>query len=180
MPRSIPVFVYLLMLIPALAVLGTAGALMSAPIAEAATIGKETGLPVPRYVSLRSGEVNVRAGPGSRYPIEWVFKRRNLPVEVVAEFDTWRKIRDFEGTEGWVHQSMLSGRRMIQVIGQVRTLRRDPGGSAPAVARMEPGVLGNLEDCLHEWCEIRVSGLSGWVSRAHIWGVDVKESLRDK
>ena len=147
------------------------------PAVRAATVGKQTGLPVPRYVSLRSGEVNVRAGPGSRYPIEWVFKRRSLPVEVVAEFDTWRKIRDFEGTEGWVHQSMLSGLRMIQVIGQIRTLRRDPGSSAPAVARMEPGVLANLENCQQKWCEIQVSGLSGWVSRAHIWGVGVKEGL---
>jgi SH3-like domain-containing protein len=128
-------------------------------------------------VSLRSNEVNVRAGPGARYPIEWVFKRRNLPVEVVAEFDTWRKIRDFEGTEGWAHQSMLSGRRMVQVIGQIRTLRRDPGESASAVAHLEPGVLANLEDCRHEWCEIRAFGLSGWVSRAHIWGVDVKEAF---
>jgi SH3-like domain-containing protein len=175
MPRPLILVFCLLILSSVWAPFGFLGA----SSAYSATVGKQTGLPVPRYVSLRSGEVNVRAGPGSRYPIEWVFKRRSLPVEVVAEFDTWRKIRDFEGTEGWVHQSMLSGRRTIQVIGQVRTLRRDPGGSAPAVARMEPGVLGNLEDCQHEWCEIRVSGLSGWVSRAHIWGVDVKERLDD-
>lgn len=142
-----------------------------------ADVGRETGLPVPRYVSLHSSEVNVRAGPGSRYPIKWVFQRRSLPVEVVAEFDTWRKIRDFEGTEGWVHQSVLSGRRTVLVIGEIRTLRRDPGRSAPAVARMEPGVLGQLDDCRFEWCEIRVSGIAGWVSRAHIWGVDVKEAL---
>jgi len=127
---------------------------------------------------LRSNEVNVRAGPGARYPIEWVFKRRSLPIEVVAEFDTWRKIRDFEGTEGWAHQSMLSGRRMVQVIGQIRTLRRDASGSSSAVARLEPGVLANLGDCRDEWCEVSVSGLSGWVSRAHIWGVDVKEAHR--
>ena len=171
MLRLISLFVCLLVLSPV--------RFPMVPVVQAATVGKQTGLPVPRYVSLRSGEVNVRAGPGSRYPIEWVFKRRSLPVEVVAEFDTWRKIRDFEGTEGWVHQSMLSGRRMIQVIGQIRTLRRDPGSSAPAVARMEPGVLGNLEDCQHKWCEIQVSGLSGWVSRAHIWGVGVKEGLSE-
>jgi SH3-like domain-containing protein len=71
---------------------------------------------------------------------------------------------------------MLSGRRTVLVIGEIRTLRRDPGASAPAVARMEPGVLGQLDDCRHAWCEIRVSGLAGWVSRAHIWGVDVKEA----
>lgn len=151
----------------------------ASPRASDGAVGKETGLPVPRYVSLRAAEVNVRTGPGSRYPIDWVYKRRSLPVEVVAEFDTWRKIRDFEGTEGWVHQSMLSGRRTVLVIGQVRTLRRDPGNSAPAVARMEPGVLGQLEACEHEWCEIRVSGIAGWVSRSHIWGVGLNEALAD-
>ena len=177
MPRLLSLLVCFLVLAPLWSSIWSWAWSAGAGSAWAATVGKETGLPVPRYVSLRSGEVNVRSGPGSRYPIQWVFKRRNLPVAVVAEFDTWRKIRDFESTEGWVHQSMLSGRRMIQVIGQVRTLRRDPGGSAPAVARMEPGVLGNLEDCQHEWCEVRVSGLSGWISRAHIWGVDVKEGL---
>ena len=72
-----------------------------------------TGLPVPRFVSLRSAEVNVRTGPGTRYPVEWVFVKRDIPVEITAEFDTWRRIRDWEGTEGWVHQSMLSGKRAI-------------------------------------------------------------------
>jgi SH3-like domain-containing protein len=163
----------LLSVIVCLVFLGSTG-----PSAVAATVGKQTGLPVPRYVSLRSNEVNLRAGPGARYPIEWVFKRRSLPIEIVAEFDTWRKIRDFEGTEGWAHQSMLSGRRMVQVIGAIRTLRRYASDLSSAVARLEPGVLANLEDCQHEWCEVRVSGFSGWVSRAHIWGVDIKEALR--
>lgn len=145
---------------------------------SAATLGKHTGLPVPRYVSLKAREVNVRTGPGGRYPITWVFQRRRLPVEVVAEFDTWRKIRDFEGTQGWVHESMLSGRRTVLVIGGIRTLHRDPSHSALVVARMEPGVLARLEECGYEWCEIKVSGLSGWISRAHIWGVGLTEGTK--
>ena len=142
---------------------------------SAVTLGKQTGLPVPRYVSLSAQEVNVRTGPGGRYPIAWVFQRRSLPVEVVAEFDTWRKIRDFEGTQGWVHQSMLSGRRTVLVIGELRALRHDPSSTASAVARLEPGVLARLEGCRPEWCEIKVSGLFGWISRAHIWGVGSAE-----
>ena len=80
------------------------------PVIAKADLGKETGLRVPRFVSMNSAKVNVRAGPGTRYPIKWVFQRKTLPVQIVAESDTWRKIRDFEGIEGWVHQRMLSGR----------------------------------------------------------------------
>ncbi len=76
---------------------------------------KSTGLPLPRYVSLRAEEVNMRTGPGVRYPVDWVYKRRNLPVEIIAEFGTWRKIRDVEGAQGWIHQSMLSNRRTFSV-----------------------------------------------------------------
>jgi SH3-like domain-containing protein len=81
---------------------------------------------LPRFVSLRASEVNLRTGPGIRYPIEWVFKRRDLPVEVVDEFESWRRIRDWEGTLGWVHQSMLRGRRTALVTGEPRVLRRAP------------------------------------------------------
>src|SRR5438876_886029 len=84
----------------------------------------EKNLPVPRFVSLRSEQVNVRTGPGERYPIEWVFTRRDLPVEIVAEFENWRKIRDSEGSEGWVHQRMLAGRRSVLVRDKVRELHR--------------------------------------------------------
>src|SRR3954451_6927804 len=93
-----------------------------------------TGLPVPRFVSLRSSEVNVRTGPGTRYPVEWVFVKRDIPVEITAEFDTWRRIRDWEGTEGWIHQSMLSGKRAMVVLGEVRTLRRAAGETAAPLA----------------------------------------------
>ena len=146
--------------------------------AIAATVGTETGLPIPRYVTLRAKEVNVRAGPGVRYPIEWVYQRPNLPVEVIAEFDTWRKIRDPDGTEGWVHQQMLSGRRAVLVIGAERLLRRTPEPNAPTVARLEIGVIGWLDGCRQDWCEVDVAGLDGWIPRSHIWGVRADEALR--
>ncbi len=86
--------------------------------------GKGTGLPLPRFVSLRAREVNLRIGPGVQYPVDWVYLRQNLPVEIVAEYGTWRKIRDWQGTQGWVHQSMVSGTRTFIVTGQERTIRR--------------------------------------------------------
>ncbi|CAK0747157.1 hypothetical protein WCLP8_1780016 [uncultured Gammaproteobacteria bacterium] len=138
---------------------------------------KTTGLPVPRYVSLRSGEVNVRTGPGMSYPVEWVFLKREMPVEITAEFDTWRRIRDVEGSEGWVHQSMLSGRRSVLVRGEVRTLRREPRPDAVAVARVEPGVIGMLARCRAEWCEVDLGGYRGWLLRAQVWGIYSNEKM---
>jgi len=143
------------------------------------SIGTETGLPIPRYVTLRAREVNVRTGPGVRYPIDWVFQRPNLPVEVVAEFDTWRKIRDFEGTEGWVHQSMLSGRRTVIVMQAVRLLRREPSEGAAPMARLEPGVIAWLEVCRDGWCEVEVAGIDGWLRRGDIWGVRADEGAAE-
>ena len=138
----------------------------------------DSGLPLPRFVTLKGDEVNVRAGPGQRYPINWVFLRQAMPVEVVAEFDTWRKIRDFEGIEGWVHQSLLSGRRGAMVTGsELRDLRLDPDPAAPVVARAEPGVIGRLLRCPTDgppengWCYLDIEGHRGWMSRADFWGV---------
>ena len=96
--------------------------LIAIPVIATADLGKETGLRVPRFVSMNSSKVNVRAGPGTRYPIKWVFQRKTLPVQIIAESDTWRKIRDFEGIEGWVHQRMLSGRRRAVVTGAIQQL----------------------------------------------------------
>src|SRR5262245_57081238 len=99
--------------------------LVVGPPASAATLGSETKLPIPRFVSLRSGEVNLRTGPGTNYPVDWVFVRRGMPVEIIAEFDVWRKIRDWQGTVGWVHQSMLDGRRTARITGADRELRNE-------------------------------------------------------
>ena len=144
---------------------------------SAASAIKTSGLPVPRYVTIRSAEVNARTGPSTKYPIEWVFARRGMPVEVVAEFDTWRRIRDREGSEGWVLHGMLSPKRSIMITGEVRTLRREPAPAARAVARAEPGVVAQLLRCKEEWCEIDAGGYRGWLRRGEVWGIYPAERL---
>ncbi len=130
-----------------------------------------TGASLPRFAALRSSEVNLRSGPGAQYPVEWVFLRRSLPIEITAEYGNWRKVRDVDGSEGWVHKSLLTGRRSALVTGAVRTLRRDPGAVSAAVARAEPGVVGKLLACRDGWCQIEIEGRKGWLPTAHLWGV---------
>lgn len=136
-----------------------------------------TGLPIPRFVTLRAGEVNARIGPGRSYPVEWIFSRKEMPVEITAEFDTWRRIRDWEGSQGWVHQSMLSGKRGVVVMGQTRTLRKEPMESATVVAYAKPGVIGKLAKCKGDWCEVDLKGHKGWLTRADVWGVYAEEKF---
>lgn len=140
---------------------------------------KGTGLPLPRYVSLRAGEVNMRTGPGVQYPVEWVYRRQFLPVEIIAEYGTWRKVRDWQGTQGWVHQSMLSGRRTFVVTDRVRTIRRSPDTNSAGVARLEPGVIGRVLGCPTDstWCRVEVDGRDGWLRRVELWGVYRHEIL---
>ncbi|MDA0702039.1 MAG: SH3 domain-containing protein [Proteobacteria bacterium] len=152
--------------------------LLLAVPAAAQTETQPTGLPLPRFASLRADEVNVRTGPGPRYPVEWVFVRRNMPVEIVAEFDTWRRIRDWQGTEGWAHKSMLSGHRTVMMQGEVRTLRREPTEDSPAVARAETGVVGSLEACDSGWCRVEISGFEGWLKSNEFWGVYPDERIK--
>ena len=130
-----------------------------------------TGLPLPRFVTLRASEVNLRSGPGTRYPIDWVYRRSGMPVEIIDEFDTWRRIRDWQGTEGWVHQSMVQGRRGVLVIGKLQTLRRRPEVAAPGVAQLEAGVVGELDRCRGEWCQVSAGGYSGWLERKGFYGL---------
>jgi SH3-like domain-containing protein len=142
-----------------------------------ATALAEDSLPLPRYVSLHAPKVNVRTGPGTRYPVDWVLVKKGMPVEILAEFEHWRKIRDWQGTEGWVHQSMLSGSRTAVILTEVRALRRRPDPAAPVVARAEPGVIGQVLACEGGWCRLDVSGFKGWVERGAIWGVAEKEDF---
>ena len=130
----------------------------------------ETGAPLPRFAALRSDEVNLRAGPGSQYPVEWVFLRRALPIEITAEYGHWRKVRDVDGSEGWVHKSLLTGRRSVLVTGAVRTLRRKPDATSTAVARLEPGVVAALLSCGDGWCRIEIDGRKGWLPEDSFWG----------
>ena len=143
-------------------------------------VGSDSGLPIPRFVSLRAEEVNLRAGPGMQYPIEWVYRRPDLPVEVIDEFDNWRKLRDWEGTEGWVHSSMIQAKRTAQVLptadGGPRTLRRAPRAEAPAVATLQPEALGNLIGCDGGWCQLGFAAFEGWLQREEFFGIHPNEA----
>jgi SH3-like domain-containing protein len=131
-----------------------------------------SGLEIPRFVSLKSEEVNVRSGPGTRYPIQWVYRRGGLPVEVIDEFELWRKIRDVEGTSGWVHKTMLSGSRSVMIKGkQSRLVTATPDPSGRAVLKAEPLVVGKLVECDKIWCRIQISGRKGWIEKKYLWGV---------
>lgn len=134
-----------------------------------------TGLPLPRFVSLKSDDVNVRQGPGQEYDVAFTFVRRGLPVEIVQEFDNWRKIRDSEGDEGWVFHSLLSGERTALVAPW------EPGGQfaahssaraeATVVAYLQPRVVANVEQCTGTWCRVSVQDHAGWIEQERLWGV---------
>ncbi|MEQ9638534.1 MAG: SH3 domain-containing protein [Alphaproteobacteria bacterium] len=155
-----------------LAVIVAAYALAGAPaaIADDGAIGA-SGLKLPRFVTLGSDEVNLRTGPGTRYPKSWVFRRAGLPVMITAEHEYWRKVRDVDGAEGWVHRSLLSGRRGGLVVGDIATLRAAPDAGAAPVLRAEAGVVGRLQSCRVAWCEIEIAGRQGWLPRDAIFGV---------
>jgi SH3-like domain-containing protein len=138
----------------------------------------QSGLKVPRFASLRSGEVNVRTGPGTRYPVEWMFQRRGLPVEITAEFGTWRRIRDGQGAEGWVHRSMLSGKRTALIAAGIETLHRRASADSPAVAKAQQGVVATVRACRDKWCEVEAQGFRGWVRQASLWGVYPDETIK--
>jgi SH3-like domain-containing protein len=138
-----------------------------------------SGLPLPRFVSLRSDEVNLRSGPGVRYPVDWVYSRRDLPVEVIAEFEVWRKIRDWQGAEGWVNQTFLSARRMVVVTGKQRALRAEPDDKAPALAMLDMTVVARLISCPRgkNYCRIEAGNIQGWLKRDEFWGVYAGEYI---
>lgn len=143
---------------------------LTAPVAAQVS---GSGLPLPRYVSLRAGEVNLRTGPGVQYPVEWVYRKSGLPLQVIAEYKTWRKVTDWEGAEGWVHQTMLSSKRGFIVTGGTRSILSKSERGTRAVVRVQAGVSGQLIDCPDDtdMCRVEVEGFEGWLPRAEFWGV---------
>lgn len=138
--------------------------------------GPSTGLPVPRFVSLKADEVNVRRGPGWDHAVAWVFRRAGLPVEIIAEFDVWRQVRDSEGASGWIIGTLLSGRRTVLVApwverGRTIDLHKSASKSAPVEAKLSPGVLGDVRFCDGNWCRITAGGVSGYIPQNEVWGV---------
>ncbi len=139
----------------------------------------ETGLPVPRFVSIKSSEANVRSGPGKRYPIQWVFKRRNLPVEITEEYEHWRKIRDIQSDQGWIHKSQLSGYRTGLVKTNGAKLYNSPTVKSSGLAVLENGVIVNLDSCKDGFCYAEVSKVKGYIEVNNIWGVYFGEEFDD-
>jgi SH3-like domain-containing protein len=137
-----------------------------------------SGLPIPRFVSLRSSEINLRVGPGHHFPTEWVYHRTNLPVQIVAEFGDWRKISDMDGTLGWVHKSMLSGHRYVIVLKDKTPLHTSDEASSSIDAYLENGVVAKLLKCKENYCRIEIrqsSSYKGWVLKDSLWGLEENE-----
>jgi SH3-like domain-containing protein len=141
--------------------------------------GTSTGMPLPRWASLRTDEVNLRAGPGTRYPIEWVYHRRDLPVEIEREFEVWRLVEDQDGVKGWVHQATLIGHHTFVVRNTEQAIRSEPANDASPVAELKPGVVGRIRACAAtaDWCEVQVGEYRGWIRRDGIWGLRPGEAV---
>lgn len=143
-----------------------------------------SGLPLPRFVSLKSSRVNVRRGPGQDYDVAWIFVRPGLPVEIVQEFDNWRKVRDSEGEEGWVFHSLLSGRRTGIVAPWEKegrfAARASADVNARAVAYLEPRVVTDIDTCDGAWCHVRGDAYDGWIEKDRLWGVYPQEVVEER
>ena len=144
-------------------------------------VGSASGLPVPRYVSLKPDRVTVRGGPNRDHEIEFVFTRSGLPVEITAESDNWRRIRDWEGAEGWVYHSLLSGRRTALVSAKqpddLVPLYDKADAQSALVARLQPGVLATVKHCSGTWCRVTGVGFDGWIVQDRLWGVYPNEKI---
>ncbi len=148
----------------------------AAPV-QAQDLGPVTGMPLPRFVSLKSASTNARRGPSLSHRVDWEFLRKGLPVRVTAEYENWRRVEDSEGAGGWVHYTLLSGARAILVTAGTATLYRTPDSNAAKVAVAQAGVIGSLESCADGWCEIEVDGFGGWTEAGNLWGVYGIEAL---
>lgn len=151
-----------------------------APIRAAALAqdqrGPVTNLPLPRYVSLKTGEGNARRGPSLTHRIDWVFKRRSMPLQITAEYGHWRRVQDRDGAGGWVHYALLSGVRTVLVEQDMLPVHAHPDQKAPIVAAFELGVVARLGECTEGWCRIAAGGYRGWARKQDLWGVEPDET----
>ncbi|WP_315726524.1 MULTISPECIES: SH3 domain-containing protein [unclassified Bradyrhizobium] len=140
-----------------------------------------SGLPVPRYVSLKSDHVNVRAGPTKDNDVAWVYTRSGLPVEITAEYENWRRVRDSEGSEGWVYHSLLSGRRTAVVTmknkDELAPIYESADATSAVTARLQAGVVAQVKKCGNGWCRVLGNGFEGWIQQQRLWGVYADEQV---
>ena len=140
--------------------------------------GQVTNLPIPRYVSLKAKEANARRGPSLSHKIDWIYKRKNIPLEVYAEYENWRRVRDFEGLGGWVHYTLLSGTRYVLIKDELLEMRLLPSSEAQVIARVPQHNIATLDKCNLDWCRIVDDGYKGWVLKSGILGV-YKNEIED-
>ena len=165
-----------------LLVAGLAAAWMPKALAAGeAPVGAVSGLPIPRFVSLKSDRVNVRSGPNKDQEVRWVYTRAGMPVEITAEFENWRRIRDWEGAEGWVYHSLLSGKRSAVVVPTLKDelvpLYESPDLEATVAASLQPGVLTQIKGCTGKWCQVSGKSFSGWIVQERLWGAYPNEKV---
>lgn len=139
--------------------------------------GAVTNLPLPRFVTLKSGDGNARRGPGLTHRIDWVFVKSGMPLLLTAEYENWRRVEDAEGLGGWVHYSLLSGTRSVLVSQDMAEFRSQPDGASDVMFQAERGVLGKLLECNLTWCRVNTNGEKGWVLKSALWGVNPDEIL---
>jgi SH3-like domain-containing protein len=155
--------------------------ILLAPSAQATQVGTASGLPLPRFVSLKADKVNMHIGPAKNHEVKFLYQRAGLPVEITAEFENWRRIRDSDGTEGWVYHSLLSGRRTGVVIAKSKDelvpLHDSADPKSELVAQLQPGVQGAVKRCTGGWCRIQVQGFDGWIRQERLWGVYPNEKI---
>jgi SH3-like domain-containing protein len=149
--------------------------------ADALGTGSASGLPLPRFVSLKADRVNVRRGPNKDQDVRWVYTRAGMPVEITAEFENWRRVRDWEGAEGWVYHSLLSGKRTAVVVPTLKDelvpLYESPDVESAVVAKLQAGVLGSLRSCSGTWCAFSGKGFEGWIRQDRLWGAYPNEKV---
>lgn len=158
----------------------------TAPVLAQATGKGASGLPLPRFVSLKSERVNIRIGPSTDYAVAWLYLKSGTPMEVIQEYDNWRRVRDADGTEGWVNQALLSGERTALAAPWMRgkgedvfvNMRHEPQTGAAVTAKLQPGVVFTVDECNGDWCHASVNGAEGWVSQAEIWGAYPGEAFK--
>jgi SH3-like domain-containing protein len=172
-----------------MAVIGWIRAAIVAPLVLALAAGAvragsdstASGLPVPRFVSLKTDRVNVRGGPDKDHDVAFIYTRVGWPVEITAEFENWRRIRDSDGTEGWVYHSLLSGKRTAAVQLKSKTdlapIYAKPDAKSAVTAQLQVGVLGTVKHCTGKWCQIAGDGFDGWIEQNELWGVYPDEKV---
>ena len=170
-------------------VIGWIRAAITAPLVLALAAGAvragsdstASGLPVPRFVSLKTDRVNVRGGPDKDHDVAWIYTKVGLPVEITAEFENWRRIRDSDGTEGWVYHSLLSGRRTAVVTmktkDELASLYASADATSAVTARLQAGVVTQVKHCGNSWCHVSGEGFDGWIEQQRLWGVYADEKV---